>query len=42
MKIFNVLSRAAIEPAANNRESPGSKGITTRPVSVKTMANKMR
>jgi hypothetical protein len=28
---------AASAPAANNRESPGRIGVTTRPVSAKTM-----
>ena len=32
---------AAKAPAANSRESPGRNGVRTRPVSAKTMANRI-
>ena len=32
---------AASEPTAKSRESPGRKGVTTRPVSQKTMTNRI-
>jgi hypothetical protein len=36
------LGIAATVPAAKSRESPGRKGVTTRPVSQKMMRNKMK
>jgi hypothetical protein len=33
---------AARAPVAKRRESPGKKGVTTRPVSQKIMANKRK
>jgi hypothetical protein len=42
-KIFNPLSGLAIiAPAANNKESPGRKGVTTNPVSAKMIRNSIR
>ena len=36
----NWPEAAARSPTENNKESPGNKGMTTKPVSTKTMANK--
>jgi hypothetical protein len=36
-----LLSTAASAPAANNSESPGRNGVTTKPVSANTIRNRM-
>ena len=36
MAMLNLPVVAAITPIANSMESPGSKGITTNPVSINT------
>ena len=40
--VLACKKKIIIAPAANKRESPGRKGVTTRPVSAKIMRNKIR